>query len=104
MIRNGGASFVTLDTGLQLYAFSLFRLELKPRRRDSAEEAHCSADSHGNAERSVGGYQGQACLLYTSDIKIRKEAETMYQKLMTCLESVRKKKDFKPEKIGRAHV
>ena len=60
MIKNGGASFVTLDTGLQLYAFSLFRLELKPRRRDSAEEAHCSADSHGNAERSVGGYQGQA--------------------------------------------
>ena len=35
---------------------------------------------------------------YGSDgIKIRREAETMYQKLMTCLESVRKKTDFKPE-------
>ena len=33
----------------------------------------------------------------SDDIKIRKEAETMYQKLMTCLESVRKKTDFKPE-------
>ena len=30
-------------------------------------------------------------------IKIRREAETMYQKLMTCLESVREKTDFKPE-------
>ena len=35
---------------------------------------------------------------YGSDgIKIRREAETMYQKLMTCLESVREKTDFKPE-------
>ena len=35
---------------------------------------------------------------YGSDgIKIRREEETMYQKLMTCLESVREKTDFKPE-------
>ena len=35
---------------------------------------------------------------YGSDgIKIRREAETMYQKLMTCLESVREKTDFKPD-------